>query len=171
MMATQILTQKRLKELLHYDPKTGVFTYIRARSKVRVGDVAGTSGTRGYLQCNIDGKPYKLHRLAWLYVHGVWPTYQIDHINHNTADNRIANLRDVSCAHNHQNRNRRTKSASGYLGVTWHKRDRKWQAHIEVNSKPIHLGSYTSLTDAITARLAAERVHHKHRPEVQNANN
>jgi hypothetical protein len=163
-MATQILTQERLKELLHYDPDTGVFV---CRVKVRhraVGSVVGTAGTRGYLQCNIDGKPYKMHRLAWLYVYGSWPNCQIDHINHNTSDNRICNLRDVSCAQNHQNRSRRTKSASGFLGVTWHKRDLRWQAHIEVNGKPRYIGSFVGLADAVAARISAERQLHPYRP-------
>ena len=165
-MATQILTQERLKELLHYDPDTGLFT---CKMKVRnraVGSVVGSSGTRGYLQCNIDGKPYKMHRLAWLYVRGVWPEHQLDHINHNTADNRISNLRDVTCAHNHQNRARRTKSASGYLGVTWHRRDLRWHAYIEVDGKQHHLGYYSALPDAVNARLAAERQYHPQRPRV-----
>lgn len=165
-MAIKILTQARLKERLHYDPDTGVFTQkIKVKNR-NVGNIVGTSGTRGYLQCNIDGKPYKLHRLAWLYVYGVWPTHQIDHINHNTADNRINNLRDVTCAHNHQNRARRTKSASGHLGVTWHKRDARWQAHIEIDGKAHHLGYYAVLSDAIAARVAAEQQYHPQRPKV-----
>lgn len=128
-MATQSLTQSRLKELTVYDPETGVFTARVARKNIPAGAVLGNPGRRGYLHCMIDKKFYKLHRLAWLYMYGKFPDGQIDHINHNTADNRIANLRDVSCAQNHQNRSRKTNSASGYLGVTWHKRDKRWQAH------------------------------------------
>lgn len=162
----RILTQARLKERLHYDPDTGVFTQ-KVKVKGRdAGSVVGTSGTRGYLQCSIDGRPYKLHRLAWLYIYGVWPTHQLDHINHNTADNRISNLRDVTCAHNHQNRARRTKSASGYLGVTWHKRDKRWLAHIEVDGARRHLGYYSVLSDAVAARIAAERQYHPQRPKA-----
>lgn len=165
-MATQILTQARLKELLRYDPETGVFTNLVWRNnRAKAGAVTGTSGTRGYLQCTLDAKPYKLHRLAWLYVYGEWPKGQIDHINHNTADNRLVNLRDVPCAYNHQNRARRTKSASGYLGVTWHKRDARWQAYINVNGRSHHLGFYLTLQDAVAARIAAERQYHPHRPE------
>lgn len=165
-MTTSILTQTRLRELMHYDPDTGVFTRKVKIKGQHVGRIVGTSGTRGYLQCTVDGKPYKLHRLAWLYIYGKWPTHQIDHINHNTADNRLVNLRDVTCAHNHQNRARHTRSSSGYLGVTWHKRDQRWQAHIELNEKPYYLGSYKELSDAVSARIAAEREYHPQRPEV-----
>lgn len=163
-MTHQILTQERLRFLMDYDPDTGRFTRKVKAKNQPAGTPVGTSGTRGYLQCSIDGKPYKLHRLAWLYVHGVWPSDQIDHINHNTSDNRLCNLREVSCAENHQNRARKTNSASGYLGVTWHKRDHRWQAHLEVNGKAIHLGSYRDLTDALAARQQAELKFHPHRP-------
>jgi hypothetical protein len=163
-MTYQILTQERLRFLMDYDPDTGLFTRKVKVKHQPAGAIVGTSGTRGYLQCNIDGKPYKLHRLAWLYVHGEWPADQIDHINHITSDNRLCNLRVVSCAENHQNRARKTNSASGYLGVTWHKRDRRWQAHLEVNGKAIHLGSYQDLDLAVAARKQAELKFHPHRP-------
>jgi hypothetical protein len=163
-MTYQILTQEHLRFLMDYDPDTGVFTRKVKVKNQPAGTIVGTSGTRGYLQCSIDGKPYKLHRLAWLYVHGAWPADQIDHINHNTSDNRLCNLRVVSSAQNHQNRARKTNSSSGYLGVTWHKRERRWQAQLEVNGKAIHLGSYQDLGLAIAARKQAELKFHPHRP-------
>jgi hypothetical protein len=163
-MTEKILTQDRLRSLLDYDPEAGVFTRRVTIRHFLAGVVIGTVGTRGYLQCNLDGKPYKLHRLAWLYVHGVWPTGQIDHINHNTSDNRFCNLRDVSSAENHQNRARRTKSKSGYLGVTWHKRDCRWQATIEVAGHSYHLGNFKDLPTAIAARVQAEKRYHPNRP-------
>jgi hypothetical protein len=163
-MTEKILTQDRLRSLLDYDPETGVFTG-KVKIKCRhAGMVVGAPGTGGYLQCSVDGKQYKMHRLAWLYVYGAWPSGQIDHINHNTSDNRIANLRDVTCAQNHQNRARQTKSASGYLGVTWHRRDKCWQAHIQVHGKSYHLGLFADLADAVSARVKAERQYHPNRP-------
>ena len=164
-MTTQILTQERLKALFNYNPTTGQVTR-KVKIKHRLaGTLVGTSGARGYLQCSVDGEVHKVHRLVWLYVHGVWPTGQIDHINHVTSDNRIDNLRDVSCAQNHQNRARKTKSASGHLGVTWHKRDQRWQAHIELDGKSTHLGLFQNLDDAVAARKQAEFVYHPHRPQ------
>jgi hypothetical protein len=163
-MTTQILTQTRLHFLFDYSPTTGQFTRKVKIKNQPIGTLVGTQGTGGYLRCSVDGEMYSVHRLVWLYVRGVWPTGQIDHINHITSDNRIANLRDVSCAQNHQNRARKTKSASGYLGVTWHKRDKRWQAQIEVNGKTTHLGVFQDLAAAIAARRQAEVLYHPHRP-------
>jgi len=161
-MTTSPLTQARLKALLHYDPETGVFQWAgRKHGRARNKTVAGCVEKRvGYATVGIDGKVYKAHRLAWLYVYGVWPDGVIDHINHKKSDNRICNLRDVTNAQNHQNRARHTKSASGYVGVTWHKRDERWLAHIEVNGRRHHLGYFKDLDAAVEARKAAERVHH-----------
>jgi len=164
-----MLTQDRLKSLLMYNPDTGVFVRRVKIKNQPAGTIVGTVQTGGYLGCSIDGKLYKMHRLAWLYHYGCWPANQLDHINHNPADNRIVNLRDVSCAQNHQNRARKTKSKSGYLGVTWHNRDKRWQAHIEINGKAIHLGQFKCLNEAISARLTAEKQYHLDRPEHASA--
>jgi hypothetical protein len=163
-MTDKILTQERLKELLSYDPISGVFTRKIKHKRCNVGDIVGVGQRNKYLQCSIDNKLYKLHRLAWLYMYDCWPSDQIDHVDHNPRNNAIANLRDVSSAQNHQNRARKTKSASGYLGVTWHKRDRRWQAYIEIKGKSIHLGQYIDLDDAIVARKRAEMIYHLDRP-------
>ena len=159
-MATNILTQARLKELLAYNPITGIFTRRIAPRYGAVGDVFGLSPSKGYLVGTLDGRMYKTHRLVWLYVHGEWPLHQIDHVNHVRTDNRISNLRDVTCAQNHQNRKPHTSISSGHLGVGWHKRDKRWQAHIEVDGVSHHLGYYADLNDAITARKNAEHTFH-----------
>lgn len=155
------LTQTELMRLVTYDPNTGCFT--RASGK-RFGRAVGSKTSNGYVHVFLAGKTYKAHRLAWLYEYGYWPNGQIDHINHDRADNRIINLRDVTCAANHQNRRRLTKSASGVLGVTWHKRDKQWQAYIETNFKSRHLGYFKCLGAAIRARMTAEIQDHTDRP-------
>jgi hypothetical protein len=158
------LTQALLKSLLSYDPATGVFTWAAHRGGMsRIGDRAGTMDAHGYVIIRIFGRRFPAHRLAWLYVYGEWPDIT-DHINHTRDDNRICNLRSVTDAINHQNRRRMTNSASGFLGVTWHRRDRRWQSHIELNGKSKHLGSYVCLGHAVKARLQAEQVFHLHRP-------
>lgn len=164
-MATDLITQERLQSLLTYDPDTGKFTSRVRRKMHRVGDKVGTVSAGGYLRCMLDRRTYAMHNLAWLHEHGFWPSGQLDHINHDRTDNRIANLRDVSCQENHHNRARKTRSASGYLGVTWHKRDQRWQAHIEVNGKAKYLGQYRELNAALAARRAAERIYHPSRPD------
>jgi hypothetical protein len=159
------ITQERLRELFNYDPTTGIVTRKIKIKHYAVGSVVGSSENRGYLHCSVDKKLYKLHRLIWFYVYGSWPVGQIDHINHITFDNRIENLRDVSSAQNHQNRARKTKSSSGYLGVAWHKRNKRWLAHIEINGKAKYLGSFQDLDAAIVARQQAEVLYHPHRAD------
>jgi hypothetical protein len=87
------LTAERLRERLHYDAETGVFTRRVGSGHAHAGDMAGSVHSTGYVRIGIDGGKYTAHCLAWLYVHGVWPSDQIDHINRNRSDNRIANLR------------------------------------------------------------------------------
>lgn len=83
------------------------------------GSIAGTRTRKGYIRIHFSGKLYAAHRLAWFYVHGDWPRQQIDHINGNRADNRIANLRDVSARVNSQNRKRaNANNSNGLLGVS-----------------------------------------------------
>ena len=89
-----ILTQKRLKELLHYDPETGRFTHLLNRSTNAKGGIAGSiNKSDGYNRLYIDGKIYKGSRLAWLYVHGYFPENIVDHINKVRDDDRFINLR------------------------------------------------------------------------------
>jgi hypothetical protein len=85
------LTAERLRELLNYDPDTGVFTWrVRPVHSHRVGDIAGSvRTTRGYRLIGVAGRVYKAHRLAWLYMMGEWPKDQIDHINRDPSDNRF----------------------------------------------------------------------------------
>jgi hypothetical protein len=88
------LAAERLRERLRYDGGTGVFTRRVGSGHARAGEIAGSVHSTGYVRIGIDGGKYTAHRLAWLYVHGVWPSDQIDHINRNRSDNRIANLRE-----------------------------------------------------------------------------
>ena len=115
-----MITQKELKDLLHYDPETGVFTWLKSgKGRKANGETRGL--TNGYFTIRINWRQYKAHRLAWLYVYGVWPKGQIDHINHNTTDNRIANLREVTNQENHRNMSLSKNNTSGVTGVYWGK--------------------------------------------------
>lgn len=156
------ITQSKLKELLHYETETGVFTWRRTLCNRAIkGRVAGYKNGRGYLYIGFNGKVYSAHRLAWLYVYGTFPTNDIDHINGNTIDNRISNLRDVETAINCQNRRQaRSGSKSGVLGVGWHKRVGKWSAQIRISGRSKHLGYFDTPEQAGLAYLEAKRCNH-----------
>ena len=153
----QELTAEKLRSVLHYSPETGIFTWkVGSANQVKVGDAAGRLLSDGYIRVKVRNIDYLAHRLAWFYVHGVWPTDQIDHINRIRTDNRIANLRDVSRKQNQQNASKRSDNKSGHPGVIWHKCVSKWRAHIRHNQKHIHLGCFTTIEEAIAARKAGE---------------
>lgn len=152
------LTQSRLKELLHYDPDTGVFVWLVKRPPyISIGSVAGNLNDRGYRRIEIDKKQHKAHRLAWLYIYGKFPDGEIDHINREKSDNRIANLRDVTRSINLQNCAIRKSNTTGVKGVSWDKRRQKWQASIKINNSQKFLGYFKIIEEAIAAREEAER--------------
>lgn len=106
-----MITQRELKEQLTYYPYTGRFFWNNTRRGVKKGKRAGyVQDTRGYRIIMIDRKPYYAHRLAWLYEYGSFPELEIDHVNRDTDDNRISNLRDVTHSTNLLNSKRSVKS-------------------------------------------------------------
>lgn len=142
------LTAERLRELVHYDPETGIFTRrTRAAQRVRVGDVAGSPDGHGYLAFNLDGKKYMAHRVAWFWVTGEWPD-EIDHINGIRHDNHFLNLRPVTRSQNIMNSKRPSSGSSGFKGVGWHKRIGKFASTITVDQRRIHLGYFDTAEDA-----------------------
>lgn len=154
-------TRARLMELFDYDPETGIFVRKVAVCNAKVGRETGSVNTGGHLGFRIDKKMYLAHRLAWLYVHGAWPTGQIDHINGIPTDNRIDNLRDVSRSINSQNLHAaRRDNKVGMLGVCWRGSSKKFIAQIQVGGKVRHLGMFKTAEDAHQAYLQAKRQHH-----------
>lgn len=149
------LTAEMVRQLLSYDPHTGVFTWrVKPAPAIRAGSIAGRTDARGYSGINIRYKKYASHRLAWLYVTGEWPSQQIDHIDKNPSNNRFSNLRDVSGSDNCLNRDHPGKArAAATKGVTLLKSGR-WQAQISVNAKVEYLGSFTTEADASAAYQA-----------------
>ena len=157
------LTQKRLKYLFDYDSEAGVFTRVaKPCNRVKIGDSCGDNDGHGYLRCLVDGKRYKLHRLAWLYVYGVWPTNEIDHINGIRDDNRILNLREATRAENSQNQSHPQKNNKcGVLGVWVDKNTNKFCAQIRVNGKKKWIGSFLTQAEASQAYLLAKNQYHE----------
>ena len=145
-------TNEDILNTFKYHPLTGTIHRKLIRGKWKE---TGSPSGNGYLHVGIKGKMIKCHRLAWFLVHGVWPN-QIDHINGIGTDNRISNLRDVTCAENGKNRRINNNNKSGTNGVWWSDRRGKWYSAIKVNGKTIFLGSFTYKHDAISARKAAD---------------
>jgi hypothetical protein len=151
-MAKADLTAPRLREVVTYVPATGQFF------RRDTGKAAGYVD-KGYVYMKIDGRAYLAHRLAWLYVHGYWPSGVIDHKV--GKSNAIDNLRDVTVSVNSQNlRSAHKDSASGILGVYWVKTAKKWSAKICIAGRNKYLGHFDDKDDAAAAYLNAKRELH-----------
>ena len=154
------LSVDRLRDVLDYDPDTGIFRWrVTLCRRVRAGAIAGTLGSNGYRATHIDGRRHYSHRLAWLYVTGACPRDQIDHINGIRDDNRFCNLREVDNSANGQNRARADRdSATGLLGVSPHRS--RFRAQIRLNGRQRYLGTYTTAEEAHKAYVGAKlRIH------------
>jgi hypothetical protein len=163
---TTTLTAARLRELLHYDPETGVFTWrVRRRSgvkgRVAPGDIAGSLQSKGRdrLRIGIDYKVYRAHRLAWLYMTGEWPSRLVDHKDLNGLNNRWDNLRLATHSQNTTNSRVRSDSISGLKGVSFHKIKNRYQARIKVDRKTIRLGYFNTAEEAHAAYCDAAEHH------------
>jgi hypothetical protein len=154
---------------LAYDASTGLLEWRARDRKYFPSDNACNSWNAKFANkpafTATDGKGYKVgalnykliraHRIIWLLSYGEWPN-TIDHINGNKLDNRLDNLRSVSHAENMRNLPIKSNNTSGYLGVTWAKRDKKWSVRIKHNGRTHSLGNFAILSDAIRKRKEAE---------------
>lgn len=148
-------TPQRLAEVLSYDTETGVLR------RIGTGRVVGNPNGRGYLQLTVDGYPTLAHRVAWAVAAGQWPKGQIDHLNGDRSDNRLANLRDVDQFTNMQNmRKAPAGSKTGVLGASTHKLTSKFRSVIRVDARQKHLGYFDTPEAAHAAYVAAKREHH-----------
>lgn len=150
-----MLTAEDLRREFYYDRERGEFYRRFAAGGKLPWSRAGYVVSKGYRAIKIGGRQYKEHRLAWLYVHGVWPEHQIDHKNRDTASNSIGNLRDVTQSVNKQNCKMYANNKSGYRGVCWYQPSGKWLAQITRDGKRKHLGYFTDPAAAHAAYLSA----------------
>lgn len=147
--------------LLHYEPTTGRLSWkVRKAQRIHVGDVAGRPNNTGYLQVRIDGVTHCVHRLAWLFVHGELPPYDLDHIDSDRSNNRIANLRLATRSENLENTLLKCTNRSGFKCVHWHKAWGRWLAVIQTKGVKTVLGAFEDPAEASRAYcIAAARVH------------
>lgn len=176
MAAKALPSPDELRKLLDYDPETGVLTW-RARtagmfSNSGNGSEANAAGwnarwawkpalsavnNHGYRHGKIFACDHLAHRVAWALHYGEWPAEQIDHINGDRSDNRIANLRQASRTDNARNQKLHSTSQTGFAGVRWNGKAGKWRAEIRASGMSKHLGFFTDFAAACDARKAAER--------------
>lgn len=151
------LTAERLRELMFYDPITGLFmwrTGLGRRNK-QEGKIAGAVNGKGGIVIRIDRRMYHASRLAWLYVHGEWPSGFVDHRNRNRADNSLKNLRPADRIQNGGNQLKSKRNTSGFRGVDLVKATGKWRATIRHSGVLHFLGGFSTKEEAAAAYRAA----------------
>ena len=161
-MAAKTLTAERLRELLDYDPETGIFTNRSWRGgTARAGERAGRiSKQTGYLVVDVDGRRWQGHQLAWLFVYGEL-VKGLDHKDGVKSNNSINNLRPANKIQNGQNRWRaNSNNQSGFLGVSWDPRKKSWAARITVGSRYRYLGNFPTPEEASVAYMNAKMLHY-----------
>jgi len=153
-------TAENVRELLSYDAETGAFTWLKTASNRRKqGEIAGCLCKRsGYVLIGYRGRIYKASRLAWLYVHGEWPSGVIDHINGNRADDRISNLREATQGQNVRNRGKQKNNSSGFKGVSAHQG--KWVARLTIDGKTIRASGFDTPELAANEYSKMARLYH-----------
>lgn len=160
-MAVRIpITADYLRSRLTYDQSTGKFFWLPRTDGRRgaeifnsmfAGTEAGTISDQGYVIIEIDGRPMRAHRLAWLYVHGEWPNGHLDHRDRNRSNNKFQNLRPATRSQNQSNRALTKASTSKRKGVYWHAGARKWMAQIIAEGRTHYLGLFDDPDEASRA--------------------
>lgn len=157
------LTQDRLRELLRYDPATGIFEWRQSGKGRKMHKPAGCKSAVGYTVIRVDGELFQAHRLAWFYIRGWWPPVDVDHKNGVGTDNSFDNLRDATSGQNKQNIRKAggNNKHSGLLGVTWHGQMSKWWARVQLKGVVHSAGLYDTPEQAHQAYLRKKRELHE----------
>jgi HNH endonuclease/AP2 domain len=155
-----MLTAAKLREVLSYDPLTGEFLWLIKSNTRDIGSIAGSFDSKGYRQIKIDQRVYKAHRLAWLYIHGVWPMKRLDHFDGVKNNNCLSNLREATPTQNLFNTGLCSSNQTGFKGVSFHKRSGKFIAAARIHGKKTHLGLYATAELASEAYQATAKEHH-----------
>lgn len=161
---TKMITAEQLRHLLRYCKSTGLFWWREPGPKRRLSLPAGTGGAGQYRRIMIDGVNYHGHRLAWLYVMGEWPAFEVDHRNRIKGDDRWRNLRPATHKQNGENTRTQARSVSGVKGVYFDPRRQNWQAYITHHRQRRHLGCFSTKGKATATRRAAEKLFFTHAP-------
>ena len=151
-----------VSDFVKYDKDTGKFFWLQNTTiRNTIGKQVGSLTKQGYLECQIQGKRYLLHRLAWFMVYGVWPPDEIDHINCVRTDNRIENLRLASFCQNQQNKGTNSRNTSGVKGVCWDKRTSQWKARVYASRRLVAERRFDNIDEASDWVKDVRIRHHK----------
>lgn len=154
------MSHEELVSSLHYDPLTGIFTWLKG-NKNRVGQVAGTK-SNNYWQIKFRQKCYLAHRLAWFYMTKEWPEEEVDHEDTNCLNNKWVNLRQATRRKNGWNQGLKSNNTSGVKGVYFNKGSGKWAARVRTDLGRVWLGHFDDLGEAALAcSVFRELSHHE----------
>lgn len=148
----EIIIEQDYAKIKINSPKYGIkYTLINLE------DVEKVKGTCWFLHYSKMTNGFYVNSATWgklhRYITNCPKNMCIDHINHNTLDNRKENLRICTIIENNRNKK---NNESGHVGVHWDKTKNRWTAQIMINYKSIFLGRYKDINDAIKARKQAE---------------
>jgi len=159
-----MISQAELKKLFHYSKSTGIFT------RISTGKYSKTTSKDKYIYIFIGSRHYYAHRLAHLYVNGLFPKDQIDHIDGNKSNNKWNNLRAADKSQNLRNQGKYSNNSSGHKGVFWHKQNKNWTVRVNIDRKEAeimgikgtckHIGSFNNKDDAVAASKLAFLKYH-----------
>ncbi len=156
-----MITQEKLRSFIHYDPNTGIFTRIgyldRWGNFVIKNKILSVLSGEGYLIISIQGKRYKAHRLAFLYMFNtdISDNFEIDHVDGNRGNNKLTNLRIADRCINMKNKSLYSNNTTNVIGVS--KFGNRYRARINVNGKRISLGLFDTIEEAAKVRLEFEQ--------------
>lgn len=142
-----------LSQFIEYEPAIGMFLW---KKKIAPSCVDGwfipKDVGKGAGSITVFGHKYICTHLAWLLYWGVWPTYEIDHIDGNSQNHKIDNLRDVPHAVNMQNMKRKKHNTSGVSGVSFSSSEKRFVVNMSVNGKTKRFGAYKTIEEASARR-------------------
>ena len=113
------------------------------------------------MRVRVNGRLHLVHRLVWEWIFGYPPLNGLDHLNGNTSDNRLENLREADQSGNMMNRALQKNSVSGVKGVSWATNHQKWLAQVQANNKTVLYKLFADKQSAEEAARAARNAFHK----------